>query len=149
MQRYEYRVIPAPRRGEKSRGAKSVPERFGVALTHLMNDLAAEGWEYLRADMLPCDERTGLTGTATHYHAMLVFRREAAAAAAIQPEPAAVPVHAPPVQSLDDLIPEPIEPEERTVISPVSPFAGPRHPPAGAAPPLGPASPPPLPNGRD
>jgi len=75
MTRFEYKVVPAPRRGEKIPGAKTTPERFAVALSHVMNTLAAEGWEYLRADTLPCDERAGLTGTATHFQNMLVFRR--------------------------------------------------------------------------
>lgn len=81
MQHYEYRVVPAPRRGEKARGLKTTPERFAHALTQTMNDMAREGWEYLRADTLPCDERVGLTGRATSTQHVLVFRRELAAAA--------------------------------------------------------------------
>ena len=75
MTRFEYKVVPAPRRGEKAPGARTTPERFAGVLTRVINDLAAEGWEYLRADTLPCDERAGLTGTATHFQNMLVFRR--------------------------------------------------------------------------
>jgi hypothetical protein len=40
-----------------------------------MNSMAAQGWEYHRADALPCDERSGLTGTKTTFHSVLVFRR--------------------------------------------------------------------------
>lgn len=79
MLRFEYKVIPAPRRGEKARGVKTTEERFALALTHLMNELGAEGWEYVRADALPCDERVGLTGTKTSFQNVLVFRRVAAA----------------------------------------------------------------------
>ena len=75
MQRYEYKVVPAPKRGEKSRGVKSTEDRFALALTQMMNSLGAEGWDYIRADTLPCDERSGLTGTKTTYQNMLVFRR--------------------------------------------------------------------------
>lgn len=75
MQRFQYKVIPAPRRGEKAKGAKTTEERFAVALTQVMNELGAEGWEYVRADTLPCDERAGLTGTKTSYQNLLVFRR--------------------------------------------------------------------------
>ncbi|MFE3837965.1 DUF4177 domain-containing protein [Pseudogemmobacter sonorensis] len=82
MQRYEYRVIPAPRRGEKAKGVKTTEERFALALTHLMNELGAEGWDYIRADALPVDERAGLTGTRTSYQNMLVFRRPLEARAA-------------------------------------------------------------------
>lgn len=75
MQHFEYKVVPAPRRGEKTRDAKTTPDRFAAALTRLMNAQARDGWDYLRADTLPCDERAGLTGTATHFQNMLVFRR--------------------------------------------------------------------------
>jgi hypothetical protein len=81
MPQYEYRVIPAPRRGEKARGLKTAEERFAHALTQLMNDLGREGWEYQRADTLPCDERVGLTGSKTTYQNLLVFRRQVEAAA--------------------------------------------------------------------
>ena len=75
MQRFEYKVIPAPKRGEKARGVKTTEERFALALTHLMNELGAEGWDYVRADALPCEERVGLTGTKTTFQNVLVFRR--------------------------------------------------------------------------
>jgi len=82
MQSYEYRVVPAPRRGEKARGLRSTPDRFAHALTLMMNELGAEGWEFLRADTLPCDERVGLTGSKTTFQAVLVFRRAIDAQAA-------------------------------------------------------------------
>lgn len=75
MQRYEYRVVPAPTKGEKAKGAKTTPDRFAVALMNVMNGLGAEGWEYVRADTLPCQERVGLTGSKTVFQNMLVFRR--------------------------------------------------------------------------
>lgn len=80
MQRFEYKVIPAPKRGEKARGIKTTEDRFAYALTLLMNDLGAEGWDYVRADALPCEERTGFTGTKTTFQNVLVFRRVLAAA---------------------------------------------------------------------
>lgn len=80
MQRYEYKVLPAPKRGEKLRGVKTTEDRFALTLTQLMNSLGAEGWDYVRADTLPCDERAGLTGTKTTYQNMLVFRRPLAVA---------------------------------------------------------------------
>ncbi|MDP4032342.1 MAG: DUF4177 domain-containing protein [Pseudorhodobacter sp.] len=99
MQHFEYKVVPAPRRGEKTRDAKTTPDRFAAALTRLMNELAREGWDYLRADTLPCDERAGLTGTATHFQNMLVFRRALPEqTAALSPEslPDAAPLLAAP-----------------------------------------------------
>ncbi len=83
--RYEFKVVPAPRRGEKARGVKSTEERFALALTTVMNALGQEGWDYVRADTLPVDERSGLTGVKTSYQNMLVFRREVQAEALLQP----------------------------------------------------------------
>ncbi len=72
---YEYHVVPAPRRAAKAKGARSGEERFALALSAVMNDLGAQGWEYVRSDTLPMDERAGLTGTKTSFLNMLVFRR--------------------------------------------------------------------------
>jgi hypothetical protein len=80
MTRYEYKVVPAPVQGRKARGVKGTAGRFAHALESLMNELGAEGWEYVRADTLPCEERTGLTGRTTTYQNMLVFRRSLTAA---------------------------------------------------------------------
>jgi hypothetical protein len=82
MQRFEFKVIPAPKRGEKARGVKTTEDRFALALTNLMNQLGAEGWDYVRADSLPCEERTGFTGTKTTFQNVLVFRRAIPALAA-------------------------------------------------------------------
>ena len=81
MPQFEYKVVPSPRKGEKSREAKTVPDRFALTLTQLMNRMGQDGWEYLRADALPCDERVGLTGSKTTFQSVLVFRRVLDAAA--------------------------------------------------------------------
>ncbi len=101
MQRFEYKVIPAPKRGEKARGVKTTEDRFALALTHLMNEFGADGWEYVRSDALPCEERTGFTGTKTTFQNVLVFRRtlrsvgeelpDRPAMRLFNPEPAAAP----------------------------------------------------------
>jgi len=75
MQRFEYRVVPAPRKGEKAKGVKTSEDRFAHALTRTMNDMAAQGWDYLRTDTLPLEERVGFTGRTTTFQHMLVFRR--------------------------------------------------------------------------
>lgn len=72
---YEYKVIPAPAKGLKARGIKGPEARFAHALEQRINELAAEGWEYLRADILPSEERQGLTSTETVYRSLLVFQR--------------------------------------------------------------------------
>ena len=124
MQRFEYKVIPAPKKGEKAKGVRSSEDRFAYAMAHVMNDLGRDGWEYLRADTLPCEERVGLTGSKTTYQTLLVFRRAADAEAPMQVD---VPLAAPPL----------------ALLHPVSlgmpPRVGAAEAPAGQAPALGPA----------
>lgn len=78
---FEYKVVPAPTRGMKAKGLKTQADRFAHALAALMNELAAEGWEYQRTDTLPAEERHGLTSRSTVFQNMLIFRRPAEAAA--------------------------------------------------------------------
>ncbi len=79
MSDYEYKVLPAPARGEKVKGAKTPEARFAHAIETELNRIAGEGWEYLRADLLPSEERSGLTGSVTHWRTLLIFRRARAA----------------------------------------------------------------------
>jgi hypothetical protein len=75
MPRYEYKVVPAPNRAAKVKGVKGTEARFAVALSEIMNEMGADGWEYQRTDTLPCEERAGLTRKTTSFQNMLVFRR--------------------------------------------------------------------------
>lgn len=76
MARYEYRVVPAPDRGKRAKGAKGAADRFAHALELLINGMAQDGWHYLRAETLPCEERTGLTGRSRTLQNVLIFRRD-------------------------------------------------------------------------
>lgn len=110
MQRFEYKVIPAPRRGEKAKGLKTTEARFAHALTQTMNQMAADGWEYLRADTLPAEERVGLTGRTTTFQHLLVFRRALPAAAATEVPAPALQLARPAVPPAEDepaALPEP------------------------------------------
>ncbi len=77
MPKYEYKVIPAPSKGTKAKGVKTVEGRFALSVEGVLNQMGAEGWEYLRAELLPSDERSGLTGSTTNWRNVLVFRRTA------------------------------------------------------------------------
>ena len=77
MTRFEYKVMAAPTRAPKVRGADSVESRFAVALAGVLNREGMDGWEYLRAETLPVEERAGLTGTRTSFRTVLIFRRPA------------------------------------------------------------------------
>jgi hypothetical protein len=86
MQRYEYKVVPAPQKGVKAKGVRSPEGRFANSIELQLNELAAEGWEFVRAELLPSEERSGLTGSTTNWRNILVFRRELAVAAPVVEE---------------------------------------------------------------
>ena len=76
MGQYEYKVIPAPRRGKRAKGAKTPAARFAHVLEDEMNVLAAERWEFVRSETLPVDEKPGLFSARVEtYQTLLVFRR--------------------------------------------------------------------------
>lgn len=81
MPRYEYKLIPAPEKSTRHKGLKGA-DLFAATLEDLLNSLGAEGWQYLRAEILPEEVRSGLTSRTTTYRNLLVFRRDL-------PEPAA------------------------------------------------------------
>ncbi|MBY6046845.1 DUF4177 domain-containing protein [Vannielia litorea] len=112
MPRYEYRVVPAPEKGKKAKGAKGTSGRFAVALQDLMNEMGAAGWEYQRTDTLPCQERVGLTGRQTTFQHMLVFRRTLAAEAVSDEEVTAL-LAAPEDEPEADAVEEPETAEEQ------------------------------------
>ncbi|MFV0291924.1 MAG: DUF4177 domain-containing protein [Paracoccus sp. (in: a-proteobacteria)] len=78
MSFYEYSAVPAPLRSDKPKGSRNPTERYATTLTETINQMAADGWEYLRAETLPSEERSGLTGRTTIFHNILIFRRETA-----------------------------------------------------------------------
>lgn len=90
MTSFEYKVVPAPRKTRAPRKVKGPEAKFATTLTDVMNEMAAEGWEYQRAETLPCEERQGFTGKTTKYHSMLVFRRPVAADAVADVDPAPI-----------------------------------------------------------
>jgi hypothetical protein len=117
MAAYEFKVVPAPRQGLKGRGLRATEDRFAHALETVMNQMGAQGWDYVRADTLPCEERQGLTGRATVFQNMLVFRRPLAAASAetgLRPAGSSTPLPAPVI----------VPPAGRTAAAP-APDAGP------------------------
>jgi len=100
MMMFEYKVVPAPAKGTKAKGVKTPHGRFAVTIEQVLNDMAADGWEFQRAELLPSEERQGLTGSTTQWRNLLVFRRATAVStpddiavqAAVAPDVATVPV---------------------------------------------------------
>ncbi|WP_170769234.1 DUF4177 domain-containing protein [Ruegeria lacuscaerulensis] len=76
MPRYEYKVVPAPQKSGKAKGAKTAEDRFAASVEQVLNQMGQDGWEYQRAELLPSEERTGLTGSTVNWRNVLVFRRE-------------------------------------------------------------------------
>src|SRR5690606_33025860 len=117
MERYEYTVIPAPDRGSRTKGAKTPTERYAVALAEAINAMAGDGWDYLRAETLPSEERSGIASRQTLWHNVLVFRRSLGAEPAVaptpvaaEPEPAPVAPAAPPAAAAPAPAPTPAAP---------------------------------------
>lgn len=76
MTLYEYRVVAAPRRAKRIRGMKASQDRFAATVSEVINDAAAEGWDYVRSETLPMEERQGmLKGRVEVLQSLLVFRR--------------------------------------------------------------------------
>ena len=123
MPEFEYKVVPAPTKGVKAKGVKTAEGRFANALELLMNEMAADGWEYLRADMLPSEERQGLTGSTTNWRNVLVFRRPRTGALdEFQPQIIPAAVHT-------EDAPEPDEAEAEDVLTLRPDDSGRREPP--------------------
>tara|TARA_R110002096_G_scaffold120749_2_gene261543 strand:- start:7408 stop:7896 length:489 start_codon:yes stop_codon:yes gene_type:complete len=76
MSIYEYKVIPAPFSGKRGKGVKGADGRFANALSETINELAGDGWEYIRAESLPSVERKGVMRKRHEsFQNVLVFRR--------------------------------------------------------------------------
>lgn len=121
---YDYQVIPAPTRGLKAKGVKTTEARFAYALQDVMNRMAAEGWEFQRAETLPSVERAGLTGTTTVFRNLLVFRRPVAGQ--VTPVPAAPQASAP-----APVLPPILQPDASPDAPPDAPPPIPDSPPTG------------------
>ena len=139
MTSYEYVVVPAPKKAPKVKAAKTPEARFAHALTEVMNAYGAEGWEYLRSDTLPCEERSGFTGTKTVFQNMLVFRRviEAQVTTYHLPDADMVPT---PEMLAAELPPEPPRPAAAPAPRAETPPRLMAAPQSGTAPRLGPAA---------
>jgi hypothetical protein len=130
MQAFEYKVVPAPHKGTKAKGVKTAESRFANSIEITLNELAAEGWEYLRAELLPSDERTGLTGSTTNWRNVLIFRRALPQEQELSPaeaaeleerptmtlDPTPLPVHAPEPVPLTATAGDPEAPTEATPV---------------------------------
>lgn len=127
MRKFEYKAVPAPTAGTKAKGVKTTEDRFALSMTEVLNEMAAAGWEYVRAETLPCVERKGLTGSQQTYQNVLIFRKLETSALPLD-RVTSRPLHA--VEEEEALVarPEPIieaEPQpERPRLTSVPPDSG-------------------------
>jgi hypothetical protein len=94
MTHYDYKVVPAPVRARRIKGAHSPEEHFAVTLAEAINDAARQGWEYVRAETLHHETPGGwLRRPRASDQSVLIFRRERESAGprltAVQAEPSA------------------------------------------------------------
>ena len=76
MTRYEYKTVAAPRRERRFKGVKPGAEGFARTVEDVLNAECVDGWEYLRAESLPCDSRGGFFSRGHELlHTVLIFRR--------------------------------------------------------------------------
>jgi len=81
---YEYKCVGAPERAKRVRGARTRTERVASAMEELINDEAVGGWEYLRTDLVPIEEKPNFFSRPQEVHrAVLIFRRPTVIASAV------------------------------------------------------------------
>ncbi len=77
MNHYEYKVVPAPKRSKRVRGVRGPEDLFALTLTDAINEVARQGWEYVRAEHLPAEAPGGwFRGGTSGEQTVLVFRRD-------------------------------------------------------------------------
>lgn len=145
MTKFEYKIVPAPKKGLKGKGVKGPESRFANALMSVMNELGAQGWEYQRSDTLPSEERSGFRGRTTTFQNMLVFRRKIVAVEELDIQP---PVETTPVEPVAAASPAPVA--VAAIAQTHTPFlSGAAKEDTGFAPELGPATEPAKPEAAE
>ena len=74
---YEYKCVGAPEEPRRQRGVRGWSDRVALAMQEVLAAEAVDGWEYLRTDILPVEEKDGFFSRARRtQRAVLIFRRE-------------------------------------------------------------------------
>lgn len=83
---FEYKCVGAPERPKRLRGTWSRSDRVALAMQEIIGAEAVDGWEYMRTDIVPVEEKAGFFGRTHEAHrAVLVFRRESVVARPARP----------------------------------------------------------------
>lgn len=89
MTKYEFHAIPCPERAIRAADLPPGADPFCETLAAAINDLATDGWDYIRAETIEVTSRRFLR-LRKRQRTFLVFRREARPL--IEPRPVADPV---------------------------------------------------------
>ena len=78
---YEYKCVGAPEKGKRTKGARTRSDRVALVMQEIIAEEAVDGWEYMRTDLVPVEEKAGLFSRTVEVHrAVLIFRRALAPA---------------------------------------------------------------------
>ncbi len=75
--RYEYLALPAPQQTKPSKVKKPAVERLAAAVTDMINEMADDGWEYMRTETLTVEDKPSRFSKAVErIETVMIFRRE-------------------------------------------------------------------------
>lgn len=84
---YEYKTVAGPDKGKRKARGRKVGERVAEAMEDIIREETAAGWDYLRTDVVPVEERASFFSRRRTIHCpVLVFRRQLGARAEPRPE---------------------------------------------------------------
>ena len=75
MRRYEYKVVPVPEKCLSSKDAAAADDPAAFTVEVVLNDMAVEGWIYIRTDRMTM-QKAGILGQKDVSRDMMVFRRQ-------------------------------------------------------------------------
>lgn len=75
MTKYEFRAVPCPQRAQRHQNMPKGADAFSETLTNAINELAGEGWDYIRTEAVTVKTR-GFLRRRSEDRTFLVFRRE-------------------------------------------------------------------------
>lgn len=118
MPNLTYKVVPAPSKGRRGSGVKGVDGRYANALEMVLNEMAEQGWSYVRAESLPSHDRVGMTRRVVEtYQNVLVFSKVVEEQAEVAAPAVFAPVVAAPLPVEPELVtPDPVDTPDPVVV---------------------------------
>jgi len=76
MERFEYKLIKVPQKSNRYSGLKDLNDSFALTLMDSINDVAKDGWQFLRKEVLTETKWPSFFGQRTTSHEYLIYRRQ-------------------------------------------------------------------------